>query len=98
MIKADVAELVDARDLKFPATTEGVAIFCKTLSSEPVLSAPNPRVLQNTSDRHFVDHRTRSPAKSFDVKELLDMPVAPRGASGIVYGTPSDKAQFTAPS
>jgi hypothetical protein len=52
--KADVAELVDARDLKFPATTESAAIFCKTADNTPAVSAAHPRILQNISEAYFV--------------------------------------------
>jgi hypothetical protein len=49
-----VAELVDARDLKFPASTENAAIFCKTAVIAPAVSAAHPRILQNISEAHFV--------------------------------------------
>ena len=44
---ADVAELVDARDLKFPATSENVRISCKIRNFAPAKSAGNPIHLQN---------------------------------------------------
>jgi hypothetical protein len=49
-----VAELVDARDLKSPATTESAAIFCKTAENRPAVSAVHPLILQNVSEAHFV--------------------------------------------
>jgi hypothetical protein len=50
---ADVAELVDARDLKFPATAESAALFRKTAEITPAVSAVHPRILQNISEAHF---------------------------------------------
>jgi hypothetical protein len=52
--RADVAELVDARDLKFPATAETTAIFCKTAENTPAASATHPRILQNISEADLV--------------------------------------------
>jgi hypothetical protein len=44
---AGMAELVDARDLKFPATTDRPHISCKTSDSGPALLGANPTRLQN---------------------------------------------------
>jgi len=45
--KADVAELVDARDLKSPAPVLIACLSCKTSKLRPAVQAANPRLLQN---------------------------------------------------
>jgi hypothetical protein len=44
---AGMAELVDARDLKFPAPPAIAHSSCKTLDSGPAVSGANPTHLQN---------------------------------------------------
>jgi hypothetical protein len=44
---AGMAELVDARDLKFPATSDLAQISCKTSDFGPALLGANPNRLQN---------------------------------------------------
>jgi len=47
--RADVAELVDARDLKFAAPAENKAVFCKTPAKFLAEPARTKRDLQNAS-------------------------------------------------
>jgi hypothetical protein len=49
-----VAELVDARDLKSPATIDRVTRSCKTASSASAVSASHRRILQNNFGAIFV--------------------------------------------
>jgi len=44
---AGMAELVDARDLKFPAAPVNTELSCKTFKSEPAGLATIPAHLQN---------------------------------------------------
>jgi hypothetical protein len=44
---AGMAELVDARDLKFPAPAAIAQFSCKTFNSGPAVSGMNPAHLQN---------------------------------------------------
>jgi hypothetical protein len=46
--KADVAELVDARDLKSPAATENTHLSDLTLAGNPHEAGGDPVVLSNT--------------------------------------------------
>ena len=51
---ADVAELVDARDLKPGGHTDLTRLSCKTRTSRPTEISADPRHLQNTPLVHFV--------------------------------------------
>jgi hypothetical protein len=44
---ADVAELVDARDLKSPAAPEKAQLICKTFTASPTKTDGTERDLQN---------------------------------------------------
>ena len=44
---AGMAELVDARDLKFPALPANTQLSCKTSDLKPAILAANPHHLQN---------------------------------------------------
>jgi hypothetical protein len=57
---ADVAELVDARDLKFPAAPENSGLYCKTNNDAPAKTASNPAHLQNALWLHNVARRKYS--------------------------------------
>jgi hypothetical protein len=50
--KADVAELVDARDLKFFATIDTPPLFWKTTLLETIENDAARRVLENTNWRN----------------------------------------------
>jgi len=59
-LRADVAELVDARDLKSRAATENVQHSCKTAASAPGETATNPARLQNNFEIEVVVQRDGS--------------------------------------
>jgi hypothetical protein len=50
--KADVAELVDARDLKPCGLAENAQPSCKTATDEPIETDGNPAFLQNSEAPH----------------------------------------------